>query len=270
MKDLSIFSATAAALVFCTAAIGQQTRVQAPSGYHTVACFKIKPDRAGDFRKWTAGEMHRVAQGRVDDGEIRTWYLLRSVFPQGGSADCDYLVVSIFPDAPRELGREELDAAIKKSGLSISAQEYIDHRDAASSLVSVALFRNEAFIGATEKGDYFLINYLKVSDIDQWIDYEKQVWQPLADAMIREGLTSGWAMNVETLPRGRDEAFDAVTVVVYPTWDAVFKDDTHFMERFKRIHPDMEVGTTSQRFDQLRTILSTDLYKLEDMVTASK
>lgn len=271
MKNLAVVAAAAIFVAFWAApAVCQQPSNPAPSGYHTVSCFKVKADHAADFQKWASSEMHKMAQGRVDDGEITTWFLLRSVFPQGTSADCDYLAVSIFPGAPHVLRSQELDAAIKKSGLSISAPDYINHRDAVSSLVSLGLFRNEAFVGATQKGDYFLINYLKISDIDQWIAYEKRVWQPLAEAMIKEGLTSGWSLNVQTLPRGTDLPFDAVTVDIYPSWDAVFKDDTQFVERFKRVHPEMEVGTTSEQYDQLRTILSTNLYQLEDMVTVSK
>jgi hypothetical protein len=75
---------------------------------------------------------------------------------------------------------------------------------------------------------------------------------------------------VRVLPRGVDLPYDAVTVDVYPSLDAVFKDDPQFVERFKRVHPDMELGTTFQQFEKFRTIQSTSAFVLEDMVTAAK
>jgi hypothetical protein len=50
--------------------------------------------------------------------------------------------------------------------------------------------------------------------------------------------------------------------------DAVFEDDPQFLDRFKRVHPDMEFGTTIEHFDKLRTRALVELYVLEDIVTA--
>ena len=56
---------------------------------------------------------------------------------------------------------------------------------------------------------------------------------------------------------------------IYPSWDAVFKG-IGFTERFKKVHPDMEIGTTMETFEKLRTILSTELFTVDDMVTPAK
>jgi hypothetical protein len=114
------------------------------------------------------------------------------------------------------------------------------------------------------------VNYMKVPDVDEWLAYEKKVWKPLAEAMAKDGVTDGWSVNVKVLPRGSDLPFQAVTVDVYPGWDAVFKGDAQFVERFKRVHPDMEFGTTIEHIEKLRTIVSTHLFALEDMVTPAK
>jgi hypothetical protein len=64
--------------------------------------------------------------------------------------------------------------------------------------------------------------------------------------------------------------FQGVTVDVYPTWDSVFKGQSQIGEHFKKAHPDMEIGTTLENFEKLRTIESTDLYFLQDMVVPAK
>jgi len=73
----------------------------------------------------------------------------------------------------------------------------------------------------------------------------------------------------QVLPGVADLKFQGVTVDVYPSWDAVFKD-FGFAEHFKKAHPDMEVGTTMEAFEKLRTLTSSELYTLEDMVTPAK
>jgi len=63
---------------------------QPPSGYHSVACIKVKPENAREFRKWAAEDAHKFAQARVDSGAVSTWFLLRTVIPQGTSAAVSY------------------------------------------------------------------------------------------------------------------------------------------------------------------------------------
>ena len=263
---LLLCAATAAALAITL--VAQQPT--SPSGFHTVACFKVKPGSGADFNKFITEESHKIAQGRVDDGEITTWYLLRSVLPQGASAECDYLVVTMFPGSPHLLGPEQLTAAIKKAGLSMSAQDYVNHRNAVTTLQSVAIFRNQTFVGSSKKGDYFQVNYMKVPNVEDWIAYEKKVWQPLAEALVKDGKEDGWSVNTQVLPGGSELPYQAVTVDVFPSWDAIFAPDPQFVDRFKKVHPDMELGTTFEQIEKLRSRAMIRIFELQDMVTAAK
>jgi hypothetical protein len=266
MKILRSLVGVALAAAFAATLPAQQTQ----SGYHTVACFKVKPENAADFRKFLTDESHKVAQGRVDNGEITTWYLLRSVYPQGAIAECDYLIIAMFPGAPQLLGPENLGAALKKEGMTISADDYVNRRNSLSRLVSVAVFQNRIAVGSPKKGAFFRVNYMKVPDIQEWLAYEKKVWQPFAEAMVKDGVISGWSLNTRVLPGGSDLPFQAVTVDAFPSYDAVFAADPQFPDRFRKVHPDMELGTTFEQFEKLRTIQSTQLFELADVVTAAK
>ncbi|HLY42233.1 MAG TPA: hypothetical protein VKR52_13550 [Terracidiphilus sp.] len=266
MKLVHLFLCGAAAAALAMPSFPQQTS----PGYHAVACFKVKPDSAAAFREFAAGETHKIAQGRVDDGELTAWYLLRAVYPQGESSDCDYLVISIFPKLPHTLGTEQLDAAIKKAGLKITPEDYIKHRDAVTRLVSVAIFQNRASAGSPKKGDYFQVNYMKVSEanIDDWVVFEKTIWQPIAEALVKDGKENGWSLNVAAMPFGTDLPYQGVTVDVFPSMDAVFADDPQFADRFRKVHPDMELGTTFERAEKLRSRSLVRLFVLDDIVTA--
>jgi hypothetical protein len=257
MKVLSLLAGVAIAAALPLTLVAQQS----PSGFHTVACFKIKADKGSEFRKWAAEDLRKFVQSRIDAGKISTWYLLRSVMPAGTSAECDYLTVSMYPGAPPEpLGMEGLEEALKKAGMSMTAQQYVDRRNSLTTLVSTAMFQNQTFVGTSKKGDYFMVNYMKSANPQDWVAYEKKVWQPFAEAMTKEGVESAWSVNLQVLPGGSDLPYQGVTVDVYPSWDAVYNNDGKFVERFKKVHPDMEFGTTIEQFEKLRTISSTKLF----------
>jgi hypothetical protein len=266
MKLTHLFACAAVAAALTLPTIAQQ----ASPGYHAVACYKLKPESAPTFQKWTADEMQKVAQGRIDDGEISSFYLLRAVFPRGEAAECDYMVVTFFPNLPHEFGTEQVDAAIKKAGLKFTADDYFKHRDALVRLMSVGIFQNQAFVGTVKKGDYFQVNYMKVAieNLDDWIAFEKKVWQPLAEAMVKDGREDGWSVNIAAMPFGSDMPYQGVTVDVFPSLDAAFAEDKQFADRFRKVHPDKELGTTFERVNKLRAQAQVRLFKLEELVSA--
>jgi len=258
------------AAAFCLSAAAQMEQ-QGMSGYHSVACFKVAPEKVSEFRAWAASDLHKLAQSRVDTGALSAWFLLRSVQPQGKSADCDYLTIGMYPGAPPEpLSPEALGDALKKAGLTMSAQQFIDRRNSLTMLVSNNLFQRRAAVGSTKKGDYLMVNYMKAANVEDWVAFEKKVWQPVAEALMKDGRSSGWSLNVQILPGGSDLKFQGVTVDIYSSWDDVFKPDPQFVERFRKVHPDMEFGTTFEQFEKLRTMVSLQLFTAVDVVTPAK
>jgi hypothetical protein len=246
---------------------------QSSTGYHRVACIKVKPENNSEFRKWTAGDVHKLAQSRVDAGALSSWILLRSVAPAGQSAACDYIVVSMYPGIPPQpSGPEELDAALKKAGITATAQQYTDRRASLTTLISNNIFQAQDSVGTFKKGDYFMVNYMRVSqeDLDDYVAYEKKVWKPLAEAMAKDGIRSGWSLNVRVLPNGSEQPFQAVTVDVFPSWESIFKGDPQFVDRWRKIHPDMELGTTFQHYEKLRSLINSELYVVQDYISSNK
>jgi hypothetical protein len=245
---------------------------QASTGFHSVACIKVKPENNNEFRKWAAGDVHKLAQSRVDGGAVSQWLLLRAVIPSGTSAECDYVIVTMYPGVPPQpMGLEELDAALKKAGISMTAQQYVDRRSALTTLVSNNMFQNRAFVGGFKKGDYFVVNYMKASNMGDYVAFEKKAWQPMAEALDKENLRSGWSLNTMVFPGGTDVKFNAVTVDVYPTWESIFNGDfRHFYELWQKVHPDMEFGTTFEQYNKLRHQGDIDIYVLQDSITSTK
>jgi hypothetical protein len=111
---------------------------------------------------------------------------------------------------------------------------------------------------------------MKAANVDDWIAFEKKIWQPVAEVLIKDDRSAGWSLNVQVLPGGSDLKFQGVTVDVYPSWNDVFRDDPQFIERFRKVHPDREFGTTFEQLDKLRTLVSLQLFTAVDVVTPTK
>jgi hypothetical protein len=269
MKILRLTACAAVIAALCAALSAQQ----AASGLHTVNCVKIKPDKMSEYRKWGAGEFHKFAQGRVDSGAVSTYYRLRAVMPAGSSAECDYVTVWLYPGAPpAPMDTEELGAALKKAGVNMSGQEFMDRRDSLSTLVSNSMFQNQCAVGKAEKGYYMEVSYMKAANVDAWLAFEKNVWKPLAEQLLKDGMQSGWSVNLQMMPFGTDVPYQGVTVDVYSSWDAVFKAqvDPAFNDRFKKVHPDMDLDKTFADMQKARSQSWTRLFVIEDMITATK
>lgn len=258
-------------VALCVPAFAQMQQ-EGAARYLEVACFKVKPEKSKEFHTWAASDLHKYAQSRVDGGVLSTWFLLRSVYPQGTSADCDYLMISTYPASPPEsLSPEVLDGALKRAGLTMTGQQFLDRWDSLATIVSSSLYQNRASVGdPPRKGNYLVLNYMKAADVDDWVAFEKKVWQPVAGALVKDGRGMGWSLNVQLLPGGTDLKFQGVTVDVYAGWNDVFRDDPQSRERFKKVHPDMEFEATFAQFQKLRTLISVQLFTAVDVVTSTR
>jgi hypothetical protein len=153
----------------------------------------------------------------------------------------------------------------------MTAQQYVDRRSALTTLVSNNMFVNRAFVGGFKKGDYFVVNYMKAADLGEYVSFEKKVWQPMAEALDKENLRSGWSLNTMVFPGGTDVKYNAVTVDVYPTWESIFNNySQHFFELWRKAHPDMEFGTTFEQYDKLRHQGDINIYVVQDTIASTK
>jgi hypothetical protein len=81
-------------------------------------------------------------------------------------------------------------------------------------------------------------------------------------------LLDGWSVNVAAMPSGSGLPYQGVTVDVFPSMDAAFADDKQFADRFKKVHPDLELGTTFERAEKLRARAEIRMFVLEEFVSA--
>ncbi len=79
MKVSRLLLCAAIAAALATTLVAQQPA----TGYHTVACLKVKPENAAEFQKFLVDVSHKIAQARVDNGELTTVVSVAGRSPPG-------------------------------------------------------------------------------------------------------------------------------------------------------------------------------------------
>jgi hypothetical protein len=263
----------AALAVVAACGVAALCQQQQPTGYHGVLCIKVNPGKDAEHNKWWDEEGRKLMRAMVDSGVLATYYRLRAVAPSGTLAPCDVVTVSVYPGLPPEPATpEQREALLKKAGIT-NAEEFQARGNATRTVVSSEIFQNQVALGTMKKGDYAAVSYMKTAHITDWLTMEKTIWQPLADAMIKEGVQSGWSVNLEIFPNGDDMPYQGVSVDVYPSLAAAIKGqnfDPRFDEWFKRVHPGLDENSTLDNALKTRTQSKVYLFQIEDVIEAAK
>jgi hypothetical protein len=269
MTTRRILGSVALAFTLSTTLFAQNN--PSSTGFFSVTCLKLESGKSAEFRSWMTDVARKIAQSRVDAGVLTSWELYREVLPQGSDAHCDYVILARYPGYPPEPATDAtLPDLLKKAGLNLTPQQYLERRNSVAHLVGNSVAQTRASTGSVKVGDYLVINHMKVTNANDWVAYEKKVWQPVAEAMDGDGIRSGWSISTDVFPFGSEVGSTGVTADVYPSWDAIFKDDPAFVDRWRKAHPDMEIGTTMEQFDKVRTLVYGHIVRLEDAVGSLK
>jgi hypothetical protein len=238
---------------------------QKPSGFHSVTCVKIRDGKGTEYRQF-AEETRSMAQAAADAGQMKVSYRMRSVMPAGAAATCDYVYVTVYdgiPPAPT--GPAGLESLIKKSGVSMTADQFRAKRTSLTNLVSSEMWRTAVDVGAMEKGDYLYVNHMKVHEMDAWLELENAIWKPMAQAWVKDGTLRGWMVARPVVPNGSDLKYQAITVDVMPKWESAFKG-VPLEKTFKQIHSDKNLNDVMAKIEKARDLAYRELLVVEDKI----
>lgn len=245
---------------------------QAPTGYHSISCVRVKPGQTAAFHTLLNGDYHKVEQARVDSGAVSGFIALRTVIPAGTDAGCDYVLVAFYPGfPPAPLGDDKMTAVLQKAGVTSTLPEWRDRLSAVADLVSNNYTQYQVLVGGSKKGDYLVFNSMKAADVNECVAAQKRLWQPFAEQGVKDGAQDGWAVNIQVMPRGDKDPSLVSSVDIFPTWNSMFTYfGPDFTARWKKVHPEMTPDEAFSEMDKACTIEHTVLYKVEDQINSSK
>ncbi|HXK06656.1 MAG TPA: hypothetical protein VMS37_29945 [Verrucomicrobiae bacterium] len=216
-------------------------------------CVKVADGKSAEFEA-VLPENRKLAKVRVDSGRTAYSIVSRAVYPAGRSAACDYHFVEAYDGFPPEAASpEQAQADFKKSGITMSQEEYRAKLLGSSYLVSQELWRLRGGYGDVSKGSYVRINYNKVKPGmgTEYLKWENTGWKQLAEAAAKEIPGTSWSLYTLTMPGGSDQPYNAMTVDGFPSWEAMGKG-LPVQELWKKVHPDVDYV---QHMGKMNTVL---------------
>jgi hypothetical protein len=225
-------------------------------GYVVDQCYKAAPGKAAEVNALVhdvSAKYHRVL---VDEGSQAWWLVAAAVVPAGAAVRCDYRVVSGYNGFPPEAATpERVTAGLGKAGINMTSAEFTAKRDSIVSLVSTEIWHTLAEAGAHPgKGQYVRINYYKVKPGQgaEFSRLERTGWGPFVESLKDSHM--GWQFNSLAMPTGESLHYNASTVDMYPTWEALGKGWPTATE-WPKVHPDLpaavytgQVNSTVERY----------------------
>ena len=170
---------------------------QAPRHYSRVACVQARPGEARGYASLVADARTRTPDSGNSQSE---WVELRSVYPGGTDAECEFLsIVAVDDPGAREALNQQ------------------SRRELFVSTVNYQLWQQTAATGDMRVGDRVILTFLKVdpAKAQDWIDAETKVYLPMHDERIKRGILHGWSIHRLLFPRGAKE-YNAVSIDAFP------------------------------------------------------
>jgi hypothetical protein len=247
-------------------AIGLNAQQQT-ANYLTVACIKAAPGKYAEYRQFVRDTSKKIAEIRVKSGEIVSWSFARSIMPAGDEARCDYTIATMSEGVPaRANDTAALGKALDQAAVKMNATQYLAKRDSLSHLVAMEMWLPRVRVGQMEKGNYFFVNHMRVHNTPDYLKFETEIWRPMAEEWIKEGSQAAWRFNTLLLPAGTDVKYTALSVDVYPNWEAVFKRRS-LQDMFHKVHPGKDYEQVVGPMNKLRDLAQRDLMYAEEVVT---
>ena len=255
-------------MVFGTAALAQQQQ-QPPTGRDY--CIKVAPEKSADFETFVHDVSVPLNQSRADAGEFDWFVVERAAIPAGSSARCDYRIVYGYKGLPPETpSPEQMDAALKKAKINMTAKDLAAKRDALSRLVDVEIWYGIDSVGsALGKGSYVRLNHynIKPGAMQDWQRLETTYWKPMVQEYIKGGGKGSWAVVGLLMPDGDNLPYNAMTVDRFADWNSLLQGISFSL--WPKVHPNNEATDVFDRLDRVRTRANIEVYKVIETVNRS-
>ena len=261
--------ATRFAIVFTCVAAFTVSAQNMPTPYARSFCIKVQPGKNAEFMKLMTDVSKPVAQVHADAGEFSTRFLMRSVFPAGQEASCDYQLVTLYPGFPPDPNTTMAAAtAYEKAHVAIKPSEFVAQRDAVSRLRRTELWRVREALGRPEKGNYVRHNFVKIDadNMGPWLNLESEVFKPVHQARIEMGAFKAWATVTLTMPGGSAMPYNAMTVDIYKDWASI-ATPAKYQEAFQKVGKGEMSAAFAQSAKLRGPFVRTELYEVVEVVT---
>jgi hypothetical protein len=234
-------------------------------------CIKLQPGKtAADYQRYVSEVSRKLWQNAANEGTLASYALFRAVAPAGEAAKCDFITIAVSQNMPSPpLDNETIAKALKATSSPMTVQQLTARRDSLVKLITSEIWRTTHVVGQYQKGDYFYVNYIKANDLQAFVAFERDIWKPMAEQMVKDGSLRAWRQAMIVVPSGAEHKYRILTADFFPSWQNVFKGFTA-REAFAKVHPGKDYEQVMQAGIKTRDIAKRELYVVDELVLPAK
>lgn len=258
-----LFCCILANILFLNAAHAQTI----PSLFVVADFMKVKPENTSKYLEVEQGIWKPMHQERIKQGIIVGWFLYAVEFT-GTGEDYNYVAITLYDNSENleSPWRPEIPALVHKG---MTAEQIMEQTYNSREIVKTELFYSVATapeIPYENPAEYLQVNFMHV-DPGMETTYEQlesEIWLPIHNQSIESGRTAGWGLWRALFPRGAGQKYQYITLNTFSEFSYIFELD--FSIPFNSIHPDKDFADVTQKTQEARTIIRTELWDLIDYV----
>jgi hypothetical protein len=208
-------------------------------------------------------QWQKIHEERLKAGIIIGWAVYQVMFK---TIEDPYNFVTIswydsFSKLDQPLSEEILKKAYPEKSKD-AWQNFMAKTDNSRTLISSGVFhqRLSSTSGLDHRGTYYVLNEIKVNPgkSKEYLKITEEIYKPVYDLDFKSNGRTSWSLWAKWPGNMKD--FQYASAEGFASLDQI--EHTNFAENFKKIHPTKNMEEVSQRMEELRTLVNTEMWKL--------
>jgi hypothetical protein len=226
-----------------------------------VEFMKVKPEDRGKYLE-VEKEWKKIHQASLDQGKIVQWHLWQKMF-SGADDPYQYITVAFYDDFNKTENRLPWDW-IMENYTQEERNDLMTRTGQSRMLVRTEVYHQVAATLGEGTSKYILVNRMKAKPGQAGVyrTLEKEIIKPMMDEAVNMGKRHSWSAW-EKWPGDSD--FQFVTVDGYAEYGQ-WRNGWFGEDILKTVHPDLTMDELGEKISSARTMASTELWKLVDVV----
>lgn len=209
-------------------------------------------------------QWQKIHEERLKQGMIIGWAVYKVMFKT--TEDPHNFVSISWYDSFSKLDKGVPDDILQAAYPEKSEQDwkaFNELTEKSRKLVSSGVFhqRISCSNGLDPKGQFYVISEISVKpgkSSREFLKLSEEIYKPLYVEDIKNNHRTGWSLW-EKWP-GNMKDFQYGTADGYASLDMI--DHSNFMDYFRKIHPDKDPDEISERMEELRALVNSEMWKL--------
>jgi len=253
-------------VTMCSNLLQAQTPANSDQLFIVKEFMKVEPGMEEAYLK-TEQLWKKVHQRRVDEGKIVSWSLTRRTF-SGTDAPYDYVLFTAYKSGKEmDEANSSMNWDYVTKGMTVEELVIANNTTKTRKLVSSQLLMGLNRVQPQQNNRYMKITQVKAApEKSDELEKMETMMKPVFEEACKKGNVTGWRFGKNLYPQATGAA-NYYRAVAAANMDDMLKIESgdFLAAAFKKVHPTKDWKATKKSFNDIITIMDSELLELVDL-----